>query len=361
MRPNHQVIGDVRKDLLARGRIADAGAVRSAVTSNGHVVDDQTIDRLTAGLVADLQGYGRLEDLIADVTVTDVVVNAADDVWVDRGFGMEPVAVRFTNDEEVRRLGQRLALSCGRRLDESCPFVDAPLAHGVRLHAILPPLVARVSMSIRIPRHRAWTLADLVSSGMVPEEAETSLRSVLVERRTLLITGGTATGKTTLLNAMLGELPGRERLVVVEDTRELAPRHPHVVSMQTRPPNIEGAGGVTLRDLVRQSLRMRPDRIVIGEVRGAEVVDLLTAFNTGHDGGLGTLHANGPAEVVARLEALAALSGLPREASRQLVAAALHVIVHLRRDVSGSRQLESLSKLVAHGSDVEVVPWCSFQ
>jgi pilus assembly protein CpaF len=196
---------------------------------------------------------------------------------------------------------------------------------------------------------------------MVPQDAEDNLRSVLAERRTLLITGGTATGKTTLLNALLGELPARERLVVVEDTRELAPRHPHVVSMQTRPPNIEGAGGVTLRDLVRQSLRMRPDRIVIGEVRGAEVIDLLTAFNTGHDGGLGTLHANGPAEVVARLEALAALGGLPREAARQLVAAALHLVVHLRRNAAGLRQLGSLSKLVARGPDVDVVPWRSFQ
>ena len=200
----------------------------------------------------------------------------------------------------------------GRRLDDASPFVDAPLPHGVRLHAVLPPIVEQVTVTLRVPRHRVWTLSDLVTSGMVPAEAEPLLRQVLARRASFLISGGTGSGKTTLLNALLGEVDPCERLVVVEDTRELAPRHPHVVRAQTRPPNIEGAGAVTLQHLVRQTLRMRPDRIVVGEVRGAEVVDLLTALNTGHAGGCSTVHANSAVDVVARLEALGALGGLSR-------------------------------------------------
>lgn len=320
------------------------------------VAVDASLQRLSQALAADLRGYGPLEPLVADVTVTDITVNGPHEVWVDRGSGMQRTTTRFPDESSLRRFAARLASSVGRRLDDAAPFVDAPLPHGVRLHAALPPVVEQVCVTLRVPRHRVWALSDLVTSGMVPVEAEPLLHQVLARRASFLISGGTGTGKTTLLNALLGEVDPGERLVVVEDTRELAPRHPHVVSAQTRPPNIEGAGHVTLQHLVRQSLRMRPDRIVVGEVRGAEVVDLLTALNTGHDGGCSTVHANSATDVVARLEALGALGGLHRFAVTRLAAAAVHVVLHLDRDADGRRHLSTLAVVERTGDDITVVP-----
>jgi pilus assembly protein CpaF len=312
--------------------------------------------RLAQSLATDPHGFGPLAPLLGDVTVTDITVNGPGEVWADRGDGMQRTAIRFPDEVVLRRFAARLASSVGRRLDDASPFVDAPLPHGVRLHAVLPPIVEQVTVTLRVPRHRVWSLADLVTSGMVPVEAEPLLRRVLAARASFLISGGTGTGKTTLLNALLGEVDPCERLVVVEDTRELAPRHPHVVRAQTRPPNIEGAGEVTLQHLVRQTLRMRPDRIVVGEVRGAEVVDLLTALNTGHAGGCSTLHANSAVDVVARLEALGALGGLSRFAVTRLVAAAVQVVVHLERNASGCRRMATLGLVERSGDDVTVVP-----
>lgn len=296
-----------------------------------------------------------MEPLLADPSVTDVTVNGASEVWVDRGSGMHLTPIRFVDDTAVRRLAQRLASGAGRRFDDAAPFVDASLAHGVRLHAMLPPLVDRISLVLRVPRHRSWTLADLVASGMVARGLESPLRQLIEGRRTFLVTGGTGSGKTTLLNALLGVVSVSERLVVVEDTRELAPQHPHVVLLQTRPPNIEGAGTVSLQDLVKQTLRMRPDRLVVGEVRGREVVDLLTAFNTGHDGGCGTVHANSAADVVPRLEALAALGGLQRAALHRLVAAAIDAVVHLERAADGRRYVSTVATLVDAADTLRVV------
>lgn len=350
------IAADVRRSLLLDARPADADAVRAGVQSTGHVVDDASLRRLTSALSADLQGYGPLEPLLADAAVTDITVNGAAEVWVDRGAGMCRTPIRLGNDAAVRRLAQRLASSAGRRFDDAAPFVDAPLAHGVRMHAMLPPLVDRISLVLRVPRHRAWSLADLVAAGMVARDLEPSLRDLIAGRKTFLITGGTGSGKTTLLNAMLGVVPGDERLVVVEDTRELAPQHPHVVLLQTRPPNIEGAGAVSLQDLVRQTLRMRPDRLIVGEVRGPEVIDLLTAFNTGHDGGCGTVHANSAAETLPRLEALAALGGLGREALHRLVVAGIGAVVHLERAADGRRYVATLAEVVDGSNAVRVVP-----
>ena len=277
---NREVESDIRRTLLTRGVSVGSDSVREAAQLNGAVVDEQTVAAIASRLSADLRGYGPLEPFLADSQVTDIVVNGADEVWVDRGDGMMLTGTRFRDDFAVRRMAQRLAASCGRRLDEASPFVDAPLAQGVRLHAMLQPLVDRISVSIRVPRHRAWSLDDLTATGFVPAGAHELLLDVVRGRHSFLISGGTGSGKTTLLNALLGELQPAERAVIVEDTRELAHRHPHVVSLQTRAPNIEGAGAVTMQDLVRQTLRMRPDRIVVGEVRGAEVIDLLTALRT---------------------------------------------------------------------------------
>jgi pilus assembly protein CpaF len=352
---------DLRRAVLLDGSALDLQGVREAAMSSGLVLDERGIATAAQVLSADLRGFGPLEPLLRDATVTDVAVNGADEVWIDRGDGMTQSTVRFADDAAVRRMAQRLAVSAGRRLDDAAPYVDAPLADGIRLHAMLPPLSDRISVALRIPRHRSWSLDDLAAVGMVPLAAQGLLRALIERRCAFVITGGTGTGKTTLLNALLGEVDPSERLVLVEDTRELAPSHPHVVRLQTRAPNIEGAGGVTMQQLVRQTLRMRPDRIVVGEVRGAEVVDLLTALNTGHRGGCGTVHANSAADVVPRLEALGALAGLSRDGVQRLVLSALEIVIHLERDDSGARRVTTLAVVASSGGEVRVADAYSFE
>ena len=247
----------------------------------------------------------------------------------------------------MRRLAQRLAASVGRRLDDAVPFVDARLADGSRVHAVLGTLAAPgTCISLRVPARRTFSLADCVASGSLTPGAAELLARVVEARLAFLVSGGTGSGKTTLLAALLALVPPEERIVVVEDSRELAPAHPHVVRMEGRPPNSELAGAVTLTDLVRQSLRMRPDRLVVGEVRGPEIADLLTAMNTGHEGGCGTVHANSSADVPARLEALAALGGLPRSAVHAQIASALHASIHITRDRAGRRRVSEVSVFV---------------
>ncbi|QKE85958.1 TadA family conjugal transfer-associated ATPase [Arthrobacter sp. NEB 688] len=288
---------------------------------------------LEAGLV----GLGPLAPLVEDRTVTDVLVNGDGSVWVDRGGGVRPSGVALPG-VAVRALAVRLAGLAGRRLDDAQPWVDGLLPGGVRLHAVLPPLVEEgAHVSLRIPRRRLAGVASLVEHGMADEGTAAVLAGLVAARRSLLVTGGTGAGKTTVLGALLAQCPPAERLVVVEDVRELDPLHPHVVRLQGRAPNVEGAGEVSLSVLVRQALRMRPDRLVVGEVRGGEVRDLLAALNTGHEGGAGTLHANGPQEVPARLEALASLVGMPRAAVHAQLRGALHAVVHVVRDDAGRR------------------------
>jgi len=306
--------------------------------------------------VDELAGAGVLEPLLRDPEVTDVLVNGPDRVWIDRGSGLELTRVRFRDDEAVRRLAVRLAAGAGRRLDDAAPWVDVGLCDGTRLHAVLPPVSGTgTCLSLRLLRRCAHGLDDLAALGTLPGESDGLLRALVARRTAFLVTGGTGSGKTTLLSALLGEVEPAERLVVCEDAAELTPAHPHVVHLLTRPPNVEGMGAVGLRDLVRQALRMRPDRLVVGEVRGAEVVDLLAALNTGHDGGCGTLHANRPAEVPARLEALGVAAGLDRAAVHSQAAAALAVVVHLRR-APGGRRVSELGVLGRAGELVVVEP-----
>jgi len=266
--------------------------------------------------------------------------------------------VRFPDEAAVRRLAQRLALAAGRRLDDASPCVDGWLAEaGVRLHAVLPPVAADgTCLSLRVLRPAAHDLAALRRAGALDRTSEDLLRAVLAARLAVLVSGGTGTGKTTILGALLGAVDPRERIVVVEDAEELRPRHPHVVRLVARPANIEGAGGVALRELVRQALRMRPDRLVVGEVRGAEVCDLLAALNTGHDGGAGTVHANSAREVPARLEALAGTGGLSRPALHSQLAAAVQVVLHMRRLRSGTRVLDVVGVLERTSGEVAVRP-----
>lgn len=345
------LVGRVRRRLTDSMAGATQVAVLDAVRSEPAQapLGGTTLLRLSDRLYDELAGAGPLGTLIADPAVTDVVVNGPAEVWVDRGAGMVRAAITFPDAESVRRLAQRLAASCERRLDDGCPYVDARLADGTRVHAILPPIAVNGPyLSLRTFRHRAFTLEELVAAGTIQSDATPIIRAIVQARLAYLVTGGTGSGKTTLLATLLGMVSDGERIVVVEDATELRPAHPHVVSLQSRPANVEGAGAVTLRDLVRQALRMRPDRLVVGECRGPEVVDLLGALNTGHDGGAGTLHANTAADVPARLEALGLLGGLSREALHAQVAAGLQLVVHVGRGPLG-RRLEEICLLLAAG------------
>lgn len=330
----------IRAELVADGELADQ-------TGGGSLFTESR--RMAAGRARSARaGLGPLASLLSDPNVTDVLVNGPNETWVDRGEGLRRVRVELA-EEEISRLARRLAAVAGRRLDDAQPWVDCQLPDGTRMHAILPPISGRgVCLSLRTFRPVAFTLADLVARRMLPESAAKLLADVVRARLAFLVTGGAGTGKTTLLATLLGRVDPTERIVVVEDAPELRASHPHVVSLAARPANAEGAGEVTTRDLVRQALRMRPDRIVVGECRGAEVVDLLSALNTGHDGGAGTIHANSPADTVSRLAALAALAGLPAAAAHAQIAAAIRCLIHLARRPSG-RVVAEISVLIPDG------------
>ncbi|MFG3703364.1 TadA family conjugal transfer-associated ATPase [Micromonospora sp. NPDC047670] len=349
----------VRQRIAAAATPVTPAAIVSAVRAEptAAVLGDTALLRMADRVRDDLVGAGPLAPLLADPEVTDVLVNGVR-VWVDRGQGLQQVAVPVGTVDDVRRLAQRLTASAGRRLDDGSPYADARLPDGTRLHAVLPPVATDGPyLSLRTFRQRPFTLDELVRQGTVPRPVAPVLSAVVAARLAYLVTGGTGSGKTTLLNTLLGLVPSTERIVLVEDAAELHPRHPHVVGLQARTANVEGSGAVGLTDLVRQALRMRPDRLVVGECRGGEVVDLLAALNTGHDGGAGTLHANAPSDVPARLEALGMLGGLPRPALHAQLAAALQVVLQVRRGEQG-RVLESLCLLLPEGPDrlVAAVP-----
>ncbi|MFJ3667601.1 TadA family conjugal transfer-associated ATPase [Streptomyces sp. NPDC090106] len=345
--------GELPVDLLdgVRQWLAESGAeptparVAQALREQGRVLGDAEVLGAAERLRSELVGSGPLEPLLADPTVTDVLVSAPDRVWVDRGGGLELTRVAFPDAAAVRRLAQRLAAVAGRRLDDARPWADARLPDGTRLHAVLPPVaVGCACLSLRVVRPRAFTLDELVAAGTVPPGGDRVLRALVAGRLSFVISGGTGSGKTTLLSALLGLVGPGERIVLAEDSAELRPDHPHVVRLESRPANQEGAGLVTLEDLVRQALRMRPDRLVVGEVRGPEVAHLLAALNTGHDGA-GTVHANAAADVPARLEALGTAAGLDRAALHSQLAAALSVVLHLARDRHGLRRIAEVHVL----------------
>ncbi|MCW2637136.1 MAG: type secretion system protein [Blastococcus sp.] len=321
---------------------------------SGGLLGDDDVLRAVREAVDELAGAGPLEVLLRRPGVTDVLVNGPDQVWLDDGAGLALTGVRFPDDEAVRRLAVRLAAAAGRRLDDAAPWVDVGLPDGTRLHAVLPPVSGSgTCVSLRVLRRCSRSLAELAAAGALPGASEDLVRALVRRRLAFLVTGGTGSGKTTMLSALLGEADPADRVLLCEDAAELTPASPHVVRLLTRPPNVEGVGEVTLRDLVRQALRMRPDRLVVGEVRGAEVTDLLAALNTGHDGGCGTLHANRPAEVPARLEALGVAAGMGRSAVHSQAAAALAVVVHLRRS-AGGRRVEELGVVRRAGEFVVV-------
>jgi len=340
----------VRSRLVVNHAQASPAEVAAALLDEGVVLGEGALMSLIAELRREFLGLGPLEALVHQPDVTDVLVNGANQVWIDRGRGMERATVAFADEHEVRALAQRLAGTVGRRLDEASPFVDARLESGIRLHAVLAPIALDGTLiSLRIPRARAFTLGDLVDCGSIDAVGARWLRALIHARVSFLISGGTGSGKTTILGALLGLMPTDQRLVIVEDSAELQPDHPQAIRLQARPANLEGAGAITLQNLVRQTLRMRPDRIVVGEVRGAEVIDLLSALNTGHEGGCGTIHANSAADVPARIEALGLQAGLGREAIHALLAAGVAVAIHLERDSSGLRVVQGIHVFALDG------------
>lgn len=347
----------VRAHLSAAGEAASPTSVAGALTELGLVVSDEAVRLLLAAIRREGHGAGPLEPLLQYPGVTDVLVNGPDEVWIDRGQGLERTEVRFTDDDAVRRLAVRLAALAGRRLDDAIPFADARLPGGIRVHAVLPCVADQTCVSLRVPVASALSLEDWVRGGGLTELGRDLLAALIVQRRAILISGGTGSGKTTLLASLLGAVDHADRLVLVEDSRELRPTHPHVLHLEARNANAEGVGAVTLTDLVRHALRMRPDRIVVGEVRGAELRDLLAALNTGHEGGLGTVHANTAQAVPARLEALGALGGLGRAALHAQVAAALDAVIHVRRGSQGRRYVGEIGVVVNDDRGlVQVVP-----
>lgn len=357
--PAVPLVDRVRERLASAGGAVTSAVVAAAVRAEaGGVISDSEVLAALRMLQQEFTGAGPLEDLLRDPATTDVLVTAPDGVWVDRGAGLARAGIVFADEDAVRRLAQRLALTAGRRLDDSSPYVDALLPGGaVRLHAVLSPIAAGgTCLSLRVLRPAVHDLSTLRLLGMVDDDGLRLLRAIVRARLAFLIAGGTASGKTTLLSALIACVPHDERVVCVEDAEELRPAHPHVVRLVARPPNIEGAGEVVLRDLVRQALRMRPDRLVVGEVRGAEVCDLLAAMNTGHEGGAGTVHANSTQEVPARLEALAALGGMSRAALHSQLGAAVQVLIQVARTEGGNRRLEEVAVLQRGSGEVSVRP-----
>ncbi len=341
------MVDAVRRAVLAGEVQATGAAFADAVGSSGMLLGSEGILSALDTVRAELKGLGPLEPLLEDEAVTDILVNGPDDVWVDGSAGLRRVELAFSRDEDVRALAVRLVAAGGRRLDDGNPAVDVRL-EGLRIHAVLPPIsTAGTLLSIRIRRPRRFSLTELTESGTLAPVMAEALTLMMRHRLNFLISGGTGTGKTTLLSTLLGLADPQERVVLVEDAAELDPDHHHTLGLQTRHGNLEGAGVLDLTELVRQALRMRPDRLVVGECRGAEVRELLAAMNTGHDGGGGTLHANSAEAVPARLAALAALAGLTPAALAVQASSAIDLVVHVVRDPRG-RRVETIGVLELH-------------
>lgn len=334
----HDLIDDIRAAAVANIGLP----IPKVIAEQGLLADESTLTELASEVDRELNGLGPLAEF-AQTGVTDILVNGDRQVWIDDATGLQQTSLVFRDETSVRRLAVRLAAAAGRRLDDASPWVDAQLPNGMRLHAVLHPLSRDgTCISLRLPSSTPFTLHDLQVRGMFTATVGKRLRSLIATGEPFLIAGGTGTGKTTLLAAMLAEVPRSERVVIVEDSAELRIDHPHTLYLEGRPPNVEGAGAVTMRDLVRQSLRMRPDRLIVGEVRGPEVLDFLNALNTGHSGGAATVHANSPSDAVVRLELLAMQAGLEPAAANRAIRTAFRIVIHVERDAKGQRRVGQL-------------------
>ncbi|MDF2420166.1 TadA family conjugal transfer-associated ATPase [Trueperella pyogenes] len=343
---NEQQLAAIRRRLAAGENLRGAlAAVPGAIFTADVAAVDAQIRR-------ELIGAGPvIAPLLEDGEVTDVVVNGVQ-VWIDRGAGMERIEDELESEEAARALAVRLAASCGQRLDDASPIVDGTFPSGVRLHAVIPPLSAEGTLiSLRTHRARVFTLAELQAGGSVASEVARVVRRLVDRRANVLISGATGAGKTTFLNAMLSLIGAEQRILVIEESAELRPNHPHVIHLQVRKANVQGAGEVTMSDLVRAAMRMRPDRIVLGECRGAEVRDVLGALNTGHEGGWATIHANSTADIPARLVALGALAGMNEATVAAQAAAGLDAAIHVRR-AGGQRFVSEIAVFARRGGEL---------
>jgi pilus assembly protein CpaF len=310
--------------------------------------------RLVNEIQDEMLGLGPLESLLKDPTISDILVNNYRTVFIERRGKLVPVAVRFKDDAHLLKIINKIVSRVGRRIDESCPMVDARLPDGSRVNAIIPPIaLGGPSLSIRRFAIDPLKTEDLLKLGTMTPEIARLLQAAVAARLNILISGGTGAGKTTLLNVLSGFIPDTERIVTIEDSAELQLQQQHVVRLETRPPNIEGQGRISQRDLVRNSLRMRPDRIIVGEVRGEEAIDMLQAMNTGHDGSLTTIHANSARDALSRLETMISMAGLTlsERAMRQQLSSAIHIVIQVSRLSDGSRKLVSLSELTGMEGD----------
>ncbi|HZQ97750.1 MAG TPA: CpaF family protein [Chloroflexota bacterium] len=326
--------------------------------SEGVILVRSERQRLFEQVVAEILGYGPLEPLLQDATITEVMVNGPKLVFVERAGKIERTNVVFQDDEHVMRIIDRIIAPLGRRCDESSPMVDARLPDGSRVNAIIPPIsLTGPVITIRKFSKKPLTTEDLIRFGSITPEAIEFLRGCVYARLNCVVSGGTGSGKTTLLNVLSSFIPDDERIVTIEDAAELQLRQEHVVTLESRPANIEGRGQIAIRDLVRNALRMRPDRIVVGEVRGGEALDMLQAMNTGHDGSLTTAHSNGPRDTLARLETMVLMAGmdLPLRAIREQVASAVDLIIHQDRMRDGSRRITSITEVQGMEGDVIVM------
>jgi pilus assembly protein CpaF len=329
--------------------------IASLMDANDSALSPQERQLLVQDIARDVMGLGPIEQFLADPTIDEVMVNGHNGIYVERSGRLERTNVRFISEEHLRRVIERIVSSVGRRIDESSPMVDARLADGSRVNVIMPPLsLDGTILTIRKFAKDPFTAHDLIEMGSMTDEVTKLLAACVRGGLNILISGGTGTGKTTLLNVLSGFVPHDERIVTIEDAVELQLRQDHVVRLESRPPNAEGNGQITIRDLVRNSLRMRPDRIIVGEVRGAEALDMLQAMNTGHDGSLSTVHANAPRDALSRLETMVLMAGydLPTRAIREQIASALNLIVQIERHRDGSRRVSHLTEVVGMEGDI---------
>jgi pilus assembly protein CpaF len=346
----------LRRRLIARAREGAVAAngglvaeVRALVDSEAPALPDREREELAARVVRLATGLGPLEPLLADAAVDEVMVNGPGEVWVERRGRLEHTEVRFGAEAELMHSIERILAPLGRRVDEASPVCDARLPDGSRVNVVIPPLaLSGPCLTIRKFRRQGFSLEDLVANGTLAAPLADMLARCVRARASVLVSGGTGSGKTTTLGALSAAIPDGERIVTIEDAAELRLRQRHVVRLESRPANVEGRGEVTIRALVRNALRMRPDRIVVGEVRGAEALDMLMALNTGHEGSLTTVHANSPEDALRRVETLALMAGvgLPHAAVREQVASALQLVVHQARGPSGERRVESVAEVV---------------
>jgi pilus assembly protein CpaF len=358
-----ELAGALRARLVERARAGETGAgglddeVRALVEREAAPLPEAEREALRERVVLLATGLGPLEPLLADPAVDEVMVNGPGSVYVERGGKLERAGVDFAGEAELMHAIERVLAPLGRRVDEAAPLCDARLADGSRVNVVIPPLsLSGPCLTIRRFRREGFSLRDLVARGTMPVAVAELLAVCVAARASILVSGGTGSGKTTTLNALSGAIPGEERIVTIEDAAELRLRQRHVVRLEARPANLEGRGEVTIRQLVRNALRMRPDRIVVGEVRGSECLDMLQALNTGHDGSLTTVHANSPADALRRVETLALMAGvgLPHAAVREQAASAIDLVVHQARLADGSRVVDSVVEVAQANDGVEV-------